>query len=176
MRVALIVAMAKNRVIGREQRLPWHLPADLRHFKKITMGHPIIMGRRTFESIGRPLPGRKNIVVTRQRDFQAKGCEVVHSLEEALRAAEPAEEAFIIGGAELYRQALPLAEKIYLTLLDAEIEGDTFFPELDTEEWREIQRETFEPDEKNPYRYAFVELVRRQPSMGENNVEGGEKN
>ncbi|MDQ7054475.1 MAG: type 3 dihydrofolate reductase [candidate division KSB1 bacterium] len=160
--LSIIVAIARNRVIGRGNRLPWHLPADLRHFKQTTMGHPIIMGRKTYESIGRPLPGRQNIVITRNRDYYAEGCLVVHSLQEALAAVPDAEEVFIIGGASLYREALPLADRIYLTLVDAEVEGDTVFPELDASEWREVQRETFAPDEKNPYGYAFVELVRKR--------------
>ncbi len=160
--LSIIVAMAKNRVIGRDNQLPWHLPADLRHFKQTTMGHPIIMGRKTYESIGRPLPGRQNIVITRNPDFQAEGCLVVHSLQEALAAVPEAEEVFIIGGASLYREALPLADRIYLTLVDAEVEGDTFFPELDASEWQEVRRETFAPDEKNPFGYAFIEFVRKR--------------
>ena len=160
--LSIIVAMAKNRVIGRDNQLPWHLPADLRHFKQTTMGHPIIMGRKTYESIGRPLPGRQNIVITRNPDFQAEGCLVVHSLQEALAAVPEAEEVFIIGGASLYREALPLADRIYLTLVDAEVEGDTFFPELDASEWQEVRRETFTPDEKNPFGYAFIEFVRKR--------------
>ncbi len=160
--LSIIVAIARNRVIGRGNRLPWHLPADLRHFKQTTMGHPIIMGRKTYESIGRPLPGRQNIVITRNRNFRAEGCLVVHSLQEALAAVPDAEEVFIIGGASLYREALPLADRIYLTLVDAEVEGDTVFPELDASEWQEVRRETFAPDEKNPFGYAFVELVRKR--------------
>ena len=159
--ISIIVAMARNRVIGKNNRLPWHLPADLKHFKETTMGHPIIMGRKTYESIGRPLPGRTNIVVTRNPEFRAEGCTVVHSLEEALRAAEEAEEVFVIGGATLYREALPIANRIYLTLVEADIEGDTLFPEIDSDSWEEVHCETHPSDERNPYAYSFIELKRK---------------
>ncbi len=129
-RIVLIAAMAANRVIGRDNAIPWRLPGDLARFKQTTMGHPIIMGRRTFESIGRALPGRRNIVLTRRRGFTAPGCEVVHSLDEALAACRNEEKAFIIGGEQLYRDTLPLADEIILTVLDQEVEGDTFFPEV----------------------------------------------
>ena len=160
MRIAIIVAMAQNRVIGRDNQLPWHLPADLRHFKANTMGKPIIMGRKTWESIGRPLPGRSNIVVTRDRDYTADGCVVVHSLDEALAAATGHDEVMVIGGAEFYRQVLPEATTLYLTQIHDAIQGDAFFPELDMEQWQEVERQDFEPDEKNPHAYSFIRLER----------------
>lgn len=159
MKISIVVAMADNRVIGHENRLPWHLPADLKHFKQITMGKPILMGRKTFESIGRPLPGRTNIVITRDESYTAEGCVVVHSIEAALKAAD-SEEVMVIGGAEFYQQALPHADTLYLTLVEGEFEGDTFFPELDDEEWREVERSGFDADEKNPHAYSFVRLDR----------------
>lgn len=146
-RIALIVAMAENRVIGRAGGLPWHIPADLRHFKAITMGKPIVMGRRTFESIGRPLPGRPNIVVTRDRSRQWPGVEVAHDVEAALALAQRqaerlgVDEILVIGGAALYRAVLPRAERIYLTLVHESVEGDTLFPDYDPAAWRETARE-----------------------------------
>lgn len=142
-RIAMIVAMARNRVIGRDGALPWHLPEDLRHFKELTLGKPIIMGRLTWESIGRPLPGRANIVVSRVPDFEAPGAEVVPSLEAALaRAGEiagPDGEIMVIGGAQIYRAALPLAERIYLTRIEVDAEGDAMFPELDPSCWHVVE-------------------------------------
>jgi dihydrofolate reductase len=142
--VSLVAALARNRVIGAGNRMPWHLPEDLRRFKRLTMGAPVIMGRKTYESIleqtGRPLPGRRNIVVTRQPGARWDGCEVAGSLDAALAAAHAAPEVFVIGGAELYRLALPRADRLYLTLLDAEYPGDTLFPEFDAADWRETAR------------------------------------
>ena len=160
MKIAIVVAMAANRVIGRDNQLPWHLPADLKHFKQLTLGKPVVMGRKTYESIGRPLPERTNIVVTRDRDYGAPGCVVVHSLDEALAAAGEAAEVMVIGGAGIYRQVLPRTDTLYLTQVHAEFEGDTLFPELDAAQWREVARTDCEPDEKNPWRYSFLELVR----------------
>jgi dihydrofolate reductase len=160
MRISIIVAMASNRAIGHENRLPWHLPADLKHFRHITMGKPIVMGRKTWESIGRPLPGRTNIVVTRDEHYTAEGCLVVHSMQEAMQAAGDSEEVMVIGGAEFYRQALPYAETLYLTLVEGEFEGDAFFPEIDETGWRAVASESHEPDEKNPHAYRFVTLQR----------------
>ena len=160
MRLALIVAMAENRVIGRDNRLPWKLSADLRHFKALTMGKPVIMGRNTHESIGKPLPGRSNIVLTRDRRYRAPGCQVVHSLEQALQAAAGHPEVMVIGGAELYRQTLQRAERLYLTLVKAEPAGDARFPELDASQWRELQRESHRADDSNEYDYDFVVLER----------------
>lgn len=160
MLISLIAAMDRNRLIGTENRLPWHLPADLQHFKAMTMGKPIIMGRRTFESLGRPLPGRQNIVVTRDSAFLAEGCTVVHSVEQALAAASRHPEAMVIGGAALYGQLMARAQRIYLTLVDGEFEGDVFFPAFAAGEWREVEREGRKPDERNAYAYSFVVLER----------------
>ncbi len=160
MRISIIVAMAENRVIGNQNRLPWHLPADLQHFKRTTMGKPILMGRKTWESLGRALPGRTNIVITRNSDYVADGGVVVHSMQEALRAAGDAEEVMIIGGAECYRQALPQADTLYLTLVEGEFAGDALFPELAAAEWREVASESHEADDRNPHAYRFVTLRR----------------
>jgi dihydrofolate reductase len=161
-RISLVVAMAQNRVIGLNNRLPWRLPADLRYFRRITLGKPIVMGRKTFESIGKPLDGRTNIVVTRDLRYQASGCVVVHSLTDALRAAGGATEIMIIGGANIYAQALPVANRIYLTSIHHDIDGDTRFPELDPAAWDEIERNDHAPDPQNPYHYSFRILQRPQ--------------
>jgi dihydrofolate reductase len=163
MRITLAVAVAANGVIGAGNRLPWHLPADLRHFKAVTMGKPIVMGRRTWESIGRPLPGRRNVVVTRQTGYTANGAEVVHSLAEAIALCADAGELVVIGGAELYAQALPIAQRIELTRIHAEFEGDTFFPALDGAVWQEVAVEHHQADAKNPHAYSFVTLDRKTP-------------
>jgi dihydrofolate reductase len=161
MKLSLIAAMADNRVIGHENRLPWHLPADLQHFKAITLGKPVLMGRKTWESLGRPLPGRTNIVITRDAGYVAEGCVVAHSLEEAVRAAGEAAEIMVIGGAQLYRQALPLADTIYLTLVHAEFQGDTRFPDWQPKEWRETARIDHAADDRNPHAYSFITLERQ---------------
>jgi dihydrofolate reductase len=135
--VSIIAAMAENRVIGRNGAIPWDLPDDRRRFRSLTMGHPVIMGRRTFEAIGHPLPGRRNIVLTRQAHYRAEGCDVAHDLRSALEACEGSTEVFIIGGAEIYRQALPFAGRIYLTIVHAEISGDAFFPTIPSDEFKE---------------------------------------
>lgn len=161
-RLAVIVAAAENAVIGRNNALPWHLPEDLRYFKKVTMGKPIVMGRKTFESIGRPLPGRVNIVVTRNPGFQAEGVRVVASLDEALRLAEDialidgAQELVVIGGAEIYKAAIPRAERLYITEVHASVEGDACLPQVDWKDWREIGRERYPAQGPNPYDYSFV--------------------
>jgi dihydrofolate reductase len=144
MRVSIIVAKARNGVIGVENRLPWHLSDDLKRFKRLTLGHPIIMGRKTFESIGKPLPGRENIVITRQSGLKIEGARVVGSLDEAIDACrkQGVAEAFIIGGAEVYRQALGLADRLYLTIVAADVPGDAYFPEIPEGEFTEIERET----------------------------------
>jgi dihydrofolate reductase len=160
MKLSLIVAMADNHVIGHNNRLPWHLPADLKHFRAITLGKPVLMGRKTWESIGRPLPGRTNIVITRNADYLAADCVVVHSLDEALRAAGSAAEVMVIGGAELYRQALPQADTLYLTLVHGEFEGDTRFPDWQPDDWRETERIDHGPDDRNPHAYSFITLER----------------
>ncbi|HEX8350839.1 MAG TPA: dihydrofolate reductase [Hymenobacter sp.] len=160
--IAFVVAVAENGVIGRDNQLIWHLPTDLRHFKQLTLGHPIIMGRRTFESIGRPLPGRINIIITRDPDWQAEGCTIAYSVPTALELAQQSDElVFVIGGAEIYRQALAAADTIYLTEVHHSFEGDVIFPEINHSEWRETTRERHEPDEKHTYAFSFVTLQRR---------------
>lgn len=167
MRIALIVAAARNGVIGRNNQLPWYLPNDLKYFKQATMGKPIVMGRKTFESIGKPLPGRTNIVVTRQAGWQAEGVRVANSLDEALTLAESiaaidgAEELMVIGGAQIYQEAFPLAARLYLTQVHAEVEGDAYFPAVSEQEWREVAREDFAAEGPNPYDYSFVVLERQ---------------
>jgi dihydrofolate reductase len=141
MRLSAIVAMAANRCIGKDNALPWRLPADLKRFKQLTLGHTLILGRKTYESIGRPLPGRKTIVVTRQRDYAPEGVRVAHSLEQALELARGEDEVFIAGGADLYRQSLEQVRRLYLTRLEREYAGDTFFPELDLSHWRLLAEE-----------------------------------
>lgn len=162
MLLSLVVAMTQNRVIGRDNGLPWHLPDDLKFFKRITLGKPILMGRNTFESIGRPLPGRYNIVITHNPDYRAEGCTIVYSLEKALEAAKPAQEVMVIGGASLYRQSLPMADRIYLTLIQAKMPGDTWFPQLDYREWREKWREEHSADVKHHHAFSFILLERKQ--------------
>jgi len=164
MKISLVWAMAQNRVIGRNNQLPWYLPEDLKYFKRITLGKPVIMGRKTFDSIGKPLPGRTNIVVTRNRDWSFEGVRTVDSLEAARELCENqaimdgTEEAMIIGGAEIYRQAMPLADRLYLTEVHADVEGDATFPEFDRSQWQEIAREDFEASGPNPYNYSFIIL------------------
>ncbi|MCG9098967.1 dihydrofolate reductase [Laribacter hongkongensis] len=160
--LALIAARARNGVIGLDNRMPWHLPEDLAYFKRVTLGKPVVMGRKTFESIGRPLPGRLNIVVTRNPDWQAAGVQVAHSLDAALALAAAAapEEIMLIGGAELYRQALPQADVLYLTEIDAEFAGDAFFPEVDLARWR-IDREEAGQRDSDGLRWRFVRYLPR---------------
>ena len=160
MTLSIIVAIAKNHTIGKDNKLLWHMPNDLKHFKDTTSGHTVIMGRKTFDSVGKPLPKRRNIVITRQA-ISIEGCEVVDSLQAAVALCKAEDEVFIVGGAEIYRQAIPLTDRIYLTIIDHEFDGDTFFPELNPDEWQESKREDFEPDEKNKYKYSFITLVRR---------------
>ena len=155
----LIVAVAHHNVIGMAGKMPWHLPAELAYFKRITMGHPIVMGRKTFDSIGRPLPGRRNIVVTANQAWRRDGVEVAGSIEAALSMVEGS-SAFVIGGATLYATALPMADRVYLTAIDATLEGDTFFPDLTPEKWREVSRERREKDDKNAYNVDFVVFER----------------
>jgi len=151
--------MARNRVIGRDNRLPWRLPADLAYFKGVTMGHPVIMGRRTWESIGRPLPGRQNIVVSRNRAYGAPGATVVGSLDDAWRAAGDVEEACVIGGTSLFAEALPHADRIHLTEVQAEVEGDTYFPPFDRSQWveREVARQARDERHEHPFRIVVLE-------------------
>lgn len=164
--ISAVVALARNRVIGSENRIPWYLSADLKYFKRITTGHHIIMGRKSYESIGRPLPRRTNIVISRDPFLAISGCIVVHSLAEALAVAERngETEAMIIGGGDIYRQAFPLLDKLYLTEVDAEVSGDVYFPEWDETEWEEIFREPHTADEQNDYDFLFRTLVRKQPA------------
>ena len=157
-RVTLIVAWARNRVIGRDGGLPWHLPEDLRRFKQTTWGHPIVMGRRTWESLGRPLPGRRNIVVTRDPGWSAAGCERASGLAQALAMCEGAAEVFVIGGARLFAEALPLAQRLILTEIDADFEGDTFFPPVDLSGWRQTGREHLAPTAARPFGVDFITL------------------
>lgn len=159
MRVSLIAALDKNGVIGnKDNALPWYLPEDLKRFKSVTLGKPIIMGRKTFESIGKPLPERKNIVVTRNEKYEAPGCTVVHSPEEALRAAGDMPEVVVIGGGELFSQFMPRVTRMYLTLVDGEFEGNIYFPQWNPQEWRETFRESHQADGKSPYNYTFLTL------------------
>lgn len=160
MKISIVVAMAANRVIGRDNQLPWHLPADLKHFKRMTMGKPILMGRKTHESIGRPLPGRTNIILTRDSGYSATGCEVVNSIDAAIAAAGEQNEVMVIGGAELYRQVLPYADTIYLTRIHEAIDGDVRFPEIADTEWHQVERIDLEADENNPHDYSFIRLER----------------
>jgi dihydrofolate reductase len=161
-KLSMIVATAQNRVIGRDNALPWYLPNDLKYFKQTTLGKPVIMGRKTYESIGKPLPGRTNIVITRQTDYLPEGVKVVHSVAEARDLAESVclidgqEEAMIMGGAEIYTLALPDADRLYLTEVHADVDGDAYFPEYDKTEWQEISREDFSAEGPNPYNYSFV--------------------
>ncbi|MES2604120.1 MAG: type 3 dihydrofolate reductase [Pseudomonadota bacterium] len=163
MKIALVVAAARNRAIGLNNKMPWHLPEDLKYFKRVTMGKPVIMGRNTFESIGRPLPGRPNIVISRNADYQAEGITLVASLEAALDAARKLlpvgqDEVMVIGGAQIYAQALALAQRLYLTEVDAEPEADAFFPEFMRSDWREVAREAHPATATNPYPYCFLVL------------------
>lgn len=167
MKRSMIVAMAENRVVGINNKLPWYLPNDLKYFKQVTMGKPILMGRKTYESIGKPLPGRCNIVITRNESWSAEGVKVVHSLEQAFDLGESVcdidgqSEVMIIGGDQIYQTSLPDVDRIYLTKVHAEVEGDAYFPEVDWTQWREIGREDFEAEGPNPYDYSFIVLDRK---------------
>lgn len=162
MLISLIVAMAHGRVIGANNQMPWHMPADLRHFKQMTLGKPVIMGRRTFESIGRPLPGRRNLVISRQQGWSSEGVECCASLEAALALTHHCDEVMIIGGGQLYREALPHADRLYLTHIDLAVEGDTWFPDYNTDGycWRQVTYESHAADDNNPYPYCFELLAR----------------
>lgn len=162
MKISMIAAMAHHRVIGKDQKMPWYLPADLAFFKKTTLGSPIVMGRKTYESIGKPLPKRLNIIVTRNPDLKIEGCEVVTSLDHALSVAKEksphSNEIFITGGSHLYTSFLPQADRLYLTLIDAKLDGDTFFPDYTQYQWHQIERSDYQADEKNCYSYSFIIL------------------
>ena len=160
-RLTLIVARARNGVIGKDNAMPWKIPGEQAYFKRITMGHPIIMGRKTWESIGRPLPGRRSLVVTRNPGFVAAGAEVVTSLDAALAACAEAAEAFVIGGAELYRLALPRADRLLVTEIDHDFDGDTTFPAPDSVRWREVARDHHAPTEERPFAVDYVDYVTR---------------
>ena len=161
MKLSIIAAMDKNRVIGKDGNLPWHISSDLKNFKKITMGKPILMGRKTHESIGEVLPGRENIILTKKRNYFVEGCIVKNDLDEVLSNFKKVSELIVMGGATLYEQTLDKAEKLYITEVRACIEGDIFFPEYDPDQWVEISRNSFEADENNEYDYSFTVLERK---------------
>jgi dihydrofolate reductase len=170
--VAIIVAMAEGQVIGVDNRLPWHLPADLKYFKATTLGKPIVMGRKTYESIGRPLPGRRNIVVSSNKDYAIEGVTVVHSIESALAVARDEalksgmDEVMVIGGAQLYRDCLPLVDRLYVTRIHAEIDGDATFPALDWSLWQQQSREDFAANESGSFAYSFLIYSRKLADKG----------
>ena len=154
--ISFIVAMDKNRLIGKNNQLPWHLPEDLKFFKRVTMGHPIVMGRKTHESIGRILPGRENIVITRQQDYKCKGCTMFYSIDAFVNyCKEQNDEIFVIGGAEIFKDTFPYADRLYITFINEEFEGDTYFPNFNVEEWNLVSIEKGIKDEMNPYDYEF---------------------
>ncbi len=161
-RLAIMAAVADNGVIGNDNALPWHLPEDLRYFKSVTMGKPVIMGRKTFESMGRPLPGRTNIVITRNRAMRCEGVKVVHSLDEALELAlgialsDDADEVVVIGGEQIYRAAIPVADRLYLTEVHANVDGDAVLPDIDWSRWHEVSRLDYAAQPPNPYNYSFL--------------------
>ncbi len=162
MMISMIAAMAHDRVIGLDNQMPWHLPADLAHFKRVTLGKPVLMGRKTFESIGRPLPGRRNLVISRNLNYRADGVEVIDSVDAALALlGSNVAELMVIGGGHLYGQLLPRADRLYLTRIDLAVEGDTRFPAFDEGDWSCIERESHQPDEKNPHPYRFETWQRR---------------
>ena len=155
--ISLIAAMDKNKVIGKNNSLPWKLPEDMKRFREITQNKPVITGRKTFESIGKPLPNRTNIIITKDKNYNAEGCVVVHSVDESLKVAKGNEEVMIIGGEQIFREFLPIANKMYLTFIEQEFEGDSYFPEYNKNEWKEIKRE----EHKNEnYKFVFVDLKR----------------
>jgi len=157
--ITAVVAIASNYAIGKNNQLLWHLPNDLKHFKNITAGGTVIMGRKTFDSVGKPLPKRRNIVVTRQ-DIEIDGCEMVKSIDEAIAICKTEDEVFIVGGAEIYRQAMHITNRIYLTIVHQSFDADTFFPEIDYKDWKETAREDHEADEKHQFSYSFITLER----------------
>ena len=161
MKLSLIVAMATNRTIGLNKKMPWHLSADLKQFKKITMGHPIIMGRKTFESIGRPLPGRQNIIISRDINYQQEGCLVFNDLDSAVQHCSEQDEVFVIGGATLYKVTLERADRLYITQINQAFEGDTWFPEIDAADWREVAREDINNDASVDFKYSFLSYDRK---------------
>lgn len=160
--ITIIAAIAENNALGKDNQLIWHLPADLIRFKKVTSNHHIIMGRKTFESLGKPLPNRSTIIITRNPDYTAEGCVVVHSLQEAIDAAKEDENPFILGGAEIYTQSIEFVDKLDLTFVHHQFEADVFFPKIDKNVWKETLREDFKADEKNNYDYSFVTYIRHK--------------
>ena len=160
--ISLIAAMDKNHLIGKNNDLPWRLPADLAYFKKVTMGNTIVMGRKTFESIGKPLPGRENVIVTSQQDYKVEGASIVHSIEELLQLDKDSKELFVIGGARLYEQTLAHADRLYLTEIQEQFEGDAYFPAIDEYKWSVVSKTEGVKDEKNPYTYYFTVYEREQ--------------
>jgi dihydrofolate reductase len=159
--ITIIAAIAANNALGKNNQLIWHLPADLKRFKKVTLGHHVIMGRKTFESLGKPLPNRTTIIITRNKNYTQKDCIVVNSLTEALKAAKEDENPYILGGAEIYNQAIKIADKLDITFVHHHFDADAFFPEIDTNIWKETKREDFTIDEKNKYNYSFVTFTRK---------------
>jgi dihydrofolate reductase len=160
--ISFLVAMDQKRTIGKDNDLPWHLPADLKYFKQVTMGHPIVMGRKTHEAIGRVLPGRENIVLTREKSYTSPGCTVIHSIEDLLNIdKEKDEEVFVIGGAEIFKEVFTSADRLYITLIEDVFEGDTYFPDFDQSEWEVVSKEKGIKDEKNPYDYYYIVFKRR---------------
>lgn len=156
MKINLIVAVDENNGIGKDNQLPWHLPADLKHFKNLTSGHSILMGRKTFDSIGKALPNRRNIVISKQSGLQHQDIKFCNSLEEAIQLCSNEDEIFIIGGAQIFEQALPLSDTLYLTIIHHNFNADTFFPKINPEEWIEVEKNLHYPDEKNLYSYSFI--------------------
>jgi len=156
MSLSIIVAIDENYGIGKDNQLPWHLPADLKYFKAVTTGHTVIMGRKTYDSMGKALPNRRNIVISRQKTLDLPDAELVHSLEEAISLCSSEEEVFIIGGAEIFKQALPLISSMYITRIRHQFDADTYLKGIDWNEWEEVSREDREPDEKNAYTYSFL--------------------
>ncbi len=167
MKISLIVAVSRNGIIGIDNQLPWHLPEDLKYFKSVTMGKPIIMGRKTYDSIGRPLPGRTNIVITRDSSWQAEGVEVARTLAQAMTLGQLAcaqadvDEAMVIGGEQIYRMTLPAADRLYLTEVQAEVEGDAFFPEFDVKDWHQVSEQLPEVTDTHPYRFVVLERIKK---------------
>jgi len=160
--ISFVAAMGRNKAIGKDNSLPWKLPADMKHFKDLTKGKPVIMGRKTYESIGKPLPNRKNIILTRDKNYKSKQCIVVHSVEEALSAAGSSEEAMVIGGSQVYHKFLPRTNKMYLTIIGADFEGDAYFPDYDKRDWKETHCEKHNADEENKFSYTFLTLERKK--------------
>mgnify|MGYP002629628159 FL=1 len=158
--ITIIAAIAENKALGKGNQLIWHLPADLKRFKKVTANHHVIMGRKTFESLGKPLPNRANIIITRNNSFQAEGCLIVNSLQQAIEVSKEDKNPYILGGAEIYTQAIEIADKLDLTFVHHHFEADAFFPEIDKKIWKETSRQDFKADEKNNYDFSFVTYIR----------------